>query len=79
MGMKWISVEDRLPASETPVLVWFKNKEVRVASLEWEFPSYEDNYLAYRYWDCPYNDGQDWEWFDITHWMPLPEPPEEGE
>jgi len=75
--MKWISVEDELPKDETPVIVWFRGREQRIAELGWEYPSYEETWNKYEYWDCPYNDGQDWGWDDITHWMPLPDPPKE--
>lgn len=72
--MQWISVNDRLPEEATPVLVLHKG-ERRIGEICWDYPSWEETYQAFRYWDCPYNDGQGWEVFDITHWMPLPEPP----
>lgn len=60
----WISVKDRLPSSWVPVRVWDK---------PWN-TSY----------DACYNDEDDcWEPLgdreppdNVTHWMPLPEPPE---
>ncbi len=67
----WVSVEERLPADETPVLI-LRNQEVRIGELRWEHPGFEDTYKAFRYWDDPLNDGQCWEWPEITHWMPLP-------
>lgn len=71
----WIPVSERLPADETPVLA-VVNGRTRVAELRWETPSFEETYKAFRYWDDPDDDGQCWEWHDVTHWMPLPEPPE---
>jgi hypothetical protein len=73
--MKWISVDDRMPEDETPVLI-VRNGEIRIGEIRWEHPSFEDTYEAFRYWDDPYDDGQSWENFEITHWMPLPELPE---
>ena len=73
---EWIKCSERMPKAETPVLVML-NGEIRVAELRWDRPTYEETYKPFRYWDDPYDDdGQDWEVFDITHWMPLPEPPE---
>lgn len=72
---EWISVKDRLPESGVPVLV--------------TFVGYTDNKLhsdGVARWEPDlngYNGG--WEWtldfsdatVEITHWMPLPEPPKE--
>ena len=68
----WTIVADRLPPDETPVLVMCKGRP-RIAELRWEPPGYEDTYKAYRYWDDPEDDGQCWEWDDITCWMYIPE------
>ena len=73
-AQQWIPVSERLPDDETPVLI-FHHTKIRIGELVWEHPGFEDNYDAFRYWDDPENDGQGWEWGDITHWMPLPEPP----
>ena len=64
---EWISVDDRLPDYFTSVLVWC--------------PGNKCIYAAYR------NARQEWYTFDdtiaghvvvnmVTHWMPMPEPPE---
>ena len=67
-GCKWISVEDRLPKLEKyklskVVLAWIKGHG--------------------RCFALRYDNGKGEQWFsggveqqDITHWMPLPEPPE---
>jgi hypothetical protein len=70
----WISVEERLPEDETPVLI-YRNGAAQVGELRWESPGWEDTFHPYRYWDDPHDDGQDWEWHSITHWMPLPAAP----
>lgn len=74
--MKWISVEDSLPNNETPVLI-VQNGVIRIGELRWEHPTYDDYFDAYRYWDDPEDDGQDWEWNSITYWQPLPSLPDE--
>jgi hypothetical protein len=73
---EWISVEERLPelipcnagtAYSEAVIVWTSGKKAMIAV--W---SEKGIICAADYWDA-------WE-EDITHWMPLPEPPgEEGE
>ena len=60
VGDKWISVKDRLPENEQNVLV-ADNGFIAV----WTF--YGD------YWE----DSHGWwqEFDEVTHWMPLPQPP----
>jgi hypothetical protein len=70
-GMEWISVNDRLPEEDEDVLVMtaegkFASGGMHVASLD------EDGV-----WYPSHGDG--WEFPDVTHWMPLPKPPESSE
>ncbi len=66
------SVDDfGLPPDETPVLALVGGKW-RIAELRWDHPGYEDTYTSYRYWDDPEDEGQCWEWGDVTHWIELP-------
>ena len=87
---KWISVKERLPEGEDPVLILVKETEHYGLNKE-KRKVYFCQYLAY--WDgdewftawcngCrkisdtakePYADD-----YEVTHWMPLPEPPKEG-
>lgn len=69
---KWISVEDRLPKGNGPycqnVIVLTIKKEVMPGFCNhglWYVMRPEDDYC---------NDADDGE---VTHWMPLPEPPKE--
>lgn len=71
----WIPVSERLPADETPVMI-LRNGELRIGELRWEKPTYEETFNPFQYWDDPNNDGQTWEWDEVTHWMPLPAAPE---
>lgn len=86
---RWISVEERLPEGEDPVLILVKETEHYGLHKE-KSKVYYCQYLAY--WD-------DEEWYttwcngcrkitdtanepnaddyEVTHWMPLPEPPKE--
>lgn len=63
---RWISVEERLPEDDSHYLVWAHDNGAEEVALY-------------------YGDG---EWLTddlenitrvVTHWMPLPEPPEEGD
>ena len=72
--MKWINAKDSLPNIETPVIIVIGGN-VCIGELRWDHPSYEDSYEAYMYWDDPNDDGKEWEWRDVTHWMPIPELP----
>ena len=67
----WISVEDRLPKNNECVLV-FANDIIS----NWM--------LTLEAYICPEYDSFDWIQLDgedfpciVTHWMPLPEPPEQ--
>lgn len=72
----WVRTDDELPPDGTSVLVRHREKKHPViAELCWDRPGFEDSYKAYRYWDSPDDDGQEWEWHDITHWTVLPELP----
>lgn len=70
----WISVEDRLPEDDGDVLAIVSGYPTPNITLEdvlvvAAFCKGEGWYIEeYRDWDNPI----------ITHWMPLPEPPEEG-
>lgn len=73
----WVSVKDRLPELRQEVLVWYDNG-YEVAYLQ----KFEPPKLQYP----QFNNVEMFEWcfgdfedFDVTHWMPLPEPPKEEE
>ena len=66
---QWISVEDRLPIDRlSKYLVAFRDAGGPIVDMARYFPS--DGWTCDN-WDVPQN--------LITHWMPLPEAPEEGE
>lgn len=78
MSNQWISVKDRLPTSVVnKVLVCCKNGYVG-------FGHYED-YKNTKTWFnlesgkafTDWNLGDDEAGYTVTHWMPLPEPPNE--
>ena len=59
---KWISVEDDIPTDDRDVLAWVYNEGITIA---W-FDGYTGEWQVYGSY-----------YGDVTHWMPLPEPPKE--
>lgn len=66
---KWISVQERLPEEYKPVLVYAKHTPEYFS--DWSVVM-EDVWLGDG-WDC----NADTDVHEVTHWMPLPEPPVE--
>lgn len=75
----WVSVNERLPADETPVLVMRKGK-LDVGELRWETPTFEETFKEFRYWAHPDEHWIEEDRDEVTHWMqapastPLPQP-----
>lgn len=69
---RWISVEDRLPKEEGLVLVIANGKPMDNITLvdAYELGEYTDEGWIIDAWPG-------WEDAQVTHWMPLPEPPKE--
>jgi len=67
---KWISVEDRLPDTDINVIfICKRHNEICVG----ERDKYLENmWLDYLQID---SDGDPMDEYEVTHWMPLPEPP----
>ena len=61
---KWISVEERLPEEKESVLVHYVDGWMPIA------------FLLDGKW---YQSNGEMSWLSVTHWMPLPQPPEEDE
>ena len=60
---KWISVKDRLPDNDVPVMIY--NYDVNIGVY------YKNKFHAFD------ENGYPFEINYVTHWMPLPEPPKE--
>jgi len=76
---RWVSVDDRLPDDETPVLAivdGFDYPLILEIRTEVCNEMIEGYFKDFRYWDQPSNDGQ--EYNDLVKaWQPLPNPPHE--
>ena len=68
-AQKWIPVTERLPEKDEKVLVRCDNDYIGV----W---SYTDD-MGNPVWEDSYGYYQDF--VDVTHWIPLPEPPKESD
>lgn len=72
---QWVSVKDRLPEESGWVMVC--NKGYGYVSVV----HYSSKWCEFNNFDCllPQSEERRAKWSDITHWMPLPEPPKEGD
>ena len=81
---KWVSVEERLPELEKSVLLCVRHGDPKQAH-------FSEAISGYRMTDPEHYTPEEWdneegasfppeystdEWGTVTHWMPLPEPPE---
>lgn len=66
----WISVEERLPETETWVLCWY----VDIDGDKWHTVG---KLLKDGIWVVDIYETDEPEYYTVTHWMPLPEPPKE--
>lgn len=74
--MEWISVKDRLPEKHVIVLVFNDTKDIFVATMDIIHPVYQNEPKLY--WSFEPSGWGSCCSKDITHWMPLPEPPQEN-
>lgn len=63
--MEWFSVKDKLPEKDIPIIIVSDEKAMHgIYSSDWrQCNFYTTNFEQYIFVD------------DVTHWMPLPEPP----
>jgi hypothetical protein len=66
--MEWIKVEDRLPNQEEQVIAYVKGHPSPIQML-----AYEGGVL--KTWYCWVEDNDITEFYQVTHWVELPEPP----
>ena len=73
---QWVSVEDRLPECAVPVLVSYIGYNDGALHADDVAARVDDWWL---WWDGNLESSTERVIVKITHWMPLPEAPEEGE
>lgn len=68
MEDKWIRVEDRLPTNNDPIfqLIWGEDEDGDIEV----YKAYYSEQSTCWFW-------RDMEFSNVTHWMPLPEPPKQ--
>ena len=72
---EWISVKDRLPRSmANKVLVWLEHEDLVGYMGFGHYEKYKGQEIWY---DLEHNEAFAIRGYTVTHWMPLPEPPEE--
>jgi len=64
--VEWVSVEDRLPEPDTAVLAWLYNPYQKELG-PWSAIGSHNG----AYWTIGHT--------NVTHWMPLPSPPKQGD
>ena len=69
-GPRWISVEERLPEHGKYVLCWYSD----IDGGEWHTVG---KLLTNGIWALDIYETDEPEYYTVTHWMPLPEPPKE--
>lgn len=69
---KWISLKNKLPDNEEIFLVYRGEAKDPEIELGW----WNKNKKKFEYYD---NEYYGYKIDDVTHWMPLPEPPKESD
>jgi len=70
--MEWISVKERLPKAGSKVLCLGENTEIFLCDyISFHVPTQSD----FEFCSTDWNHGEYQTQPNITHWMPLPEPP----
>ena len=75
--MRWEPVSGALPEEGEHVLLFHRDGTQWVGYRGVERPGFEDSFRPYSYF-IDRAENEMWEWEDITHWRPLPEPPQDN-
>jgi hypothetical protein len=79
VGNKWISVEDRLPERKGQYMVretWSYGNMISLAYYTPKYDGFEEHLKGRAIWYKYDSEWGDFEVRGVTHWMPLPTPPE---
>lgn len=75
--MNWVSVQDALPESAVGVLVWCKNLRADSVCLLGQGYCAVDRWCIWTDNFAPSFRSSRFLFCEVTHWMPLPKPPED--
>lgn len=78
--MNWIAVEDRVPDPGTACIVYGQSRYLKAPHVRLDrWDEQREAPLSWSSATIPIGLGwDDSEWEEVTHWMPLPAPPEHG-
>lgn len=68
----WISVDDRLPEQESPVLIIIKHSHHNILQAAFDYRVGSEGWYDFQ-------SEEEVDFNVVTHWMPLPTPPKESE
>ena len=71
--MEWIKIEDKKPEIGQEVIIYFEITGIEIA--KYFHPEPDNDFPGIEKMDC-FTSKEGWLCDDVTHWMPLPEPPE---
>ncbi len=78
MTTKWIKCRESLPETICPVLIFTVSNKIYIAELDYkndDLPSFYVTYLNF-VCDCGKINEEEFLISEVSHWMPLPKPPE---
>ena len=76
---KWISVKDGMPDYQEEIIIFTTDKVVTSSLFVKRYPCYDKDELYFEKngFVISEEEGTYFKFNEVTHWMPLPEPPKE--
>lgn len=77
--MEWISVDDKLPEEDVDVLIYWEAPPTWNCIEIMSRKAWKDEENGIDFENCFHDNRGGYLSEDVTHWMPLPNPPEQSE